>query len=332
MNVAHWHPLAALDGKNAYRTNDLQAARSHIGSLFVPHLLDVVGGGQTLDVCVSRARLNGVSFVYHRHGASVRVRPEPFRNFFLLQIPISGQAVIRLGSDELICDTTQAVMISPHMGVDMRFGGGCEHLILRIEKCDIERHLQSQLGYDLDNPLEFAPLVPLLSPGGQELRALLQLMTASLLDGNGMCSSPITRSHMVSLLMSGLLTCLNNNYREELQRSVEIPKPAYLRKAQEYIAANLSEPITPEDIAAAAQVSTRALYAGFSDLLNTTPMRYLRQLRLDKVHETLAKADPSRVSVTDIALQAGFQHLGHFCSAYKERFGELPRETLGKRC
>jgi AraC-like DNA-binding protein len=174
--------------------------------------------------------------------------------------------------------------------------------------------------------------VPLQTPGGQEIKALLHLMTASLLDGQGMCSSPITRRHMVSLLLSGLLTCLDNNYREELAQGAQVPKPGYIRKAQEFIAENVREPIGPEEIAAAAQVSARALYAGFKSSLNTTPMRYLRQLRLDMVHETLTKQDPRRVSVTDVALQLGFQHLGHFCTAYKERFGELPRDTLNKKC
>jgi AraC-like DNA-binding protein len=331
MNVERWNSLAALGSEHAYRTSDLDAAREHIGSLFVPHYLDVIGGGQRLDVCVSRARMEGVSLVYHRHGASVRVRPEPFRDFFLLQIPVSGEASIRFGQQELTCNTTQAVMISPHLGVDMRFGSGCEHLIVRIEKCELERHLERQLGRDLRRPLEFAPAVPLLTPGGQEIKALLQLMTASLLDGQGMCSSPITRKHMVSLLLSGLLTCLENNYREELAQGVQVPKPAYIRKAQEFIATNVREPIGPDEIAAAAQVSARALYAGFKTSLNTTPMRYLRQLRLDMVHEMLTKVDPRRASVTDIALQLGFQHLGHFCTAYKERFGELPRDTLGKK-
>jgi len=43
MNVERWNSLAALGSEHAYRTTDLDAARQHIGSLFVPHCLDVVG-------------------------------------------------------------------------------------------------------------------------------------------------------------------------------------------------------------------------------------------------------------------------------------------------
>lgn len=33
-------------------------------------------------------------------------------------------------------------------------------------------------------------------------------------------------------------------------------------------------------------------------------------------------------SVTSIALDWGFDHLGRFAASYKKRFGETPRETL----
>ena len=81
-------------------------------------------------------------------------------------------------------------------------------------------------------------------------------------------------------------------------------------------------------MAAAVDVSTRALFAGFKNHLNTTPMRYLKDLRLDMVREALSQLEPHRASVTTIAMNYGFLHLGHFCAAYKQKFGELPRDTL----
>ena len=91
---------------------------------------------------------------------------------------------------------------------------------------------------------------------------------------------------------------------------------------------NFAEPIGPADVAEAVDVSTRALFAGFKTYLNTTPMRYLKDLRLDMVHRALCSMGPRRASVTTIAMDYGFFHLGHFCAAYKHKFGELPRETL----
>lgn len=330
LNVELLNTLPRLASMGAYRTNDLDAARSHISSLFVPHHLDVIGQHQVMDVCVGRADINGVSLLYHRHGASVRVVPQLLRDFFLLQIPIRGEAIVKVGHQEVYCNPTQAVMISPMMGVDMRFGQGCEQLIVRIEKSDIERHLEQQLGRNIGLPLEFSPAVPLSTTGAQEITSLLKLMAVSVMDGEGICSSAIGRTNLVSLLLSGLLSCLDHNYRDELSRGVGRPRPAYIAKAQNYMRQNLAQPITPEDVAEAVHVSTRALYAGFKLYLNTTPMRYLKELRLDAVRDALANNEGQDISVTTIAMDCGFYHLGHFCAAYKERFGELPRETLHK--
>jgi AraC-like DNA-binding protein len=321
--------LPQLANLSTFRTEDLDSARAHIAALFVPHHLDVVGRHQVLDVCISCARVDSVSLIYHRHGASVRVRAPCLRDFYLLQIPLRGEAQVRIGREEINCDPSRAFMISPNVEADMHFGRGCEQLIVRVDRVELERQLEKQLGRHIVAPLEFAPSVPLANTSASEITNLLRFMTSSLAERNGISSSDIARSHMASLLMSGLLTCLDHNYREELanggRRSA---KPAYVSRAQEFLKQNVSRPIGPEDVATAVRVSTRALFVGFKTYLNTTPMRYLKDLRLDLVRETLSRLDPQRASITSVAMDYGFHHLGHFCAAYKERFGEQPRETL----
>lgn len=321
--------LPQLANLSTFRTEDLDAARSHVAGLFVPHYLDVVGRQQVLDVCISTARVDSVSLIYHRHGASVRVRAPCLRDFYLLQIPLRGEAQVRVGRQEIQCNANRAFMISPNVDVDMHFGQGCEQLIVRVGRVDLERQLEKQLGRNIVAPLEFAPAVPLTTSSAGEITNLLRFMTSSLAERNGICSSDIARSHMASLLMSGLLTCLDHNYREELanggRRSA---KPAYVSRAQEFLKQNVSQPIGPEDVASAVRVSTRALFVGFKTYLNTTPMRYLKDLRLDLVRETLLSLEPHGASITSVAMDYGFHHLGHFCAAYKERFGEQPRETV----
>ncbi|MNT90898.1 HTH-type transcriptional activator RhaS [compost metagenome] len=54
-------------------------------------------------------------------------------------------------------------------------------------------------------------------------------------------------------------------------------------------------------------------------------MNALRALRLDTARSRL-KMDAD-ASVTEVALSVGFGHLGRFSEYYRERFGELPRET-----
>jgi AraC-like DNA-binding protein len=331
MNAEMADSFAWLADANAYRTDDLDAARQYIGEIFVPHRLDVLGHRQVLDVCIGRAGIDGVSFVYHRHGARVRVRPEPLNEFFLLQIPLCGEVRLKIDQREIDCSTGAAVMISPTAGVDMQFGPDCDQLIVRVRKTDLEQQLERQLGRDLAAPLEFTPAVRWSTDSLREMTAVLSLMAASLCHAGGLCSSTLGRKHLVSLLLMSLLTCLDHNYRDELRHNACWAQPVFLGKAQNFMRQNIRVAITPADIASAVHVSPRSLYAGFQASLNTTPMRYLRDLRLDMVRDALAGADPHQASVTAVALGHGFQHLGHFCADYKRRFGELPSETLRKR-
>jgi transcriptional regulator GlxA family with amidase domain len=81
------------------------------------------------------------------------------------------------------------------------------------------------------------------------------------------------------------------------------------------------------ELAAQVSVSVRTLQEGFRRSLDTTPMTYLRRLRLQKVHDELAAAAPGAVSVTDVAARWGFVHLGRFAGAYRSEFGERPSQT-----
>jgi transcriptional regulator GlxA family with amidase domain len=56
-------------------------------------------------------------------------------------------------------------------------------------------------------------------------------------------------------------------------------------------------------------------------------MRYLRNVRLARVREALTRADRSG-SVTEIAVEWGFAHLGRFAAEYRAHFGESPADTL----
>ena len=65
------------------------------------------------------------------------------------------------------------------------------------------------------------------------------------------------------------------------------------------------------------------------EAVGVLPRDYVRQRRLERVHELLQS--PAVRSVTEVALDHGFLHLGRFSEAYRKRFGELPSQT-SRRC
>jgi transcriptional regulator GlxA family with amidase domain len=100
-----------------------------------------------------------------------------------------------------------------------------------------------------------------------------------------------------------------------------------VRRAAHYIDSHLDDAMTISDVAAAAGVAHRTLYKHFHDERGTSPMRYVRDCRFAQVHEALLQAG-TRDSVTSIAMQCGFRHLGRFSIEYRKRYGETPSETL----
>lgn len=76
-------------------------------------------------------------------------------------------------------------------------------------------------------------------------------------------------------------------------------------------------------------MSPRSIQAGFREDLDTTPVAYIRDRRLDAVRRALLEAIPGEgVTVTEVAVRWGFSHLGNFSMVYRQRFGESPSTTL----
>jgi transcriptional regulator GlxA family with amidase domain len=88
----------------------------------------------------------------------------------------------------------------------------------------------------------------------------------------------------------------------------------------------LQQPVTLADIAMASGVPGRTLLEHFKNHRGVSPMRYLRNARLARVQEALTRADPA-ASVTGIAMEWGFNHLGRFAVEYRGLFGESPSDT-----
>ncbi|WP_250573543.1 helix-turn-helix transcriptional regulator [Nonomuraea sediminis] len=109
--------------------------------------------------------------------------------------------------------------------------------------------------------------------------------------------------------------------------------PAALRRARLYCEEHAGEYVSLRDIAAAARVSVRTLQHDFRKHLRTTPMAYLREVRLARAHADLVRIAETgaRTTVTEVAMRWGFSHLGRFSSLYRRTYGRPPSSTLSGR-
>jgi AraC-like DNA-binding protein len=110
-------------------------------------------------------------------------------------------------------------------------------------------------------------------------------------------------------------------------RVSEPPLPADLGRALGWLRSHLSEPIDLERLAAVAGVRPRTLETHFRAFLGTTPLGWVRRMRLAHARRELQRARAD-ATVTDIALASGFTQLGRFAANYRAVFGEAPSMTL----
>ena len=104
--------------------------------------------------------------------------------------------------------------------------------------------------------------------------------------------------------------------------------PTPIAQAIELIRTRPEHPWTVTTLAAEVAVSVRSLQVGFARSVGQTPMKYLRQVRLERVHDELTQTEPGATTITQAANRWGFTHLGRFASEYHKTFGELPSASL----
>jgi AraC-like DNA-binding protein len=102
-----------------------------------------------------------------------------------------------------------------------------------------------------------------------------------------------------------------------------------VRLAEEIMRARSDEPLSMAAVAREIGVGLRSLQLAFLEVRAMGPRDVLLQMRLERARERLLSARPSD-TVTSIALDCGFTHLGRFPAAYRMAFGELPTETLAR--
>jgi AraC family ethanolamine operon transcriptional activator len=101
-----------------------------------------------------------------------------------------------------------------------------------------------------------------------------------------------------------------------------------MKQAEDMIVANLDRPLTVHDLCTELHVSERTLRYGFQEYFGMAPMAYLKVQRLNGARRQLKISTAEQTTVTDVALQWGFWHMGQFSKDYKKMFGESPSETL----
>ncbi|WP_203582088.1 helix-turn-helix domain-containing protein [Microbacterium hibisci] len=167
------------------------------------------------------------------------------------------------------------------------------------------------------------------SPVGRDLAAhwerVFRHLSASLLTPGP--NSPLIETELRRHALHTTLAVFSPGFGDALERSAQRrAAPRSVRRAIAFIEAHAHEPITVDDVAEAAGISTRGLQYAFRRALDQTPTDYLRRQRLAGAHAEMEQG--AAAGVADIAHRWGFSSASRFARHYREAYGRTPRQTL----
>lgn len=317
-------PDAVLSNYEVCRSSDVEEVRSTGTNILCENELSDCNKG--LDASIYYRKVGNLGFGRISYGADITISPSIFEDFLLIQMPIRGVENVTLGNDKVLCSPKVFGFINPNVKSVFNHESDTEKLIIRVEKKLIEKNCQQILNHTLNKDIEFDSTMLLETPAGAQWLSMVSWIFDFISREENL--SLLMVSQFENMVVNMLLTNQDNNYSAEIHNDSISIAPYFVKRVEHYIQENAHKPIAINDMAEYAGVSSRALFTGFRKYRNTTPMRHLKEVRLQYVHEALKRACIGTDKVITIAFNWGFSHLGHFSTDYKRRFGETPYETL----
>jgi AraC-like DNA-binding protein len=309
------------------RTGELADARDTVSKVFTPHRIEVLEDVRHLDVRLNAVRLGGLTAGYLHYGAHVRMVNHEAMDAYFINIPLAGRTESWTGVDSVISTPQQAAVFLPGRPAGIRWERECAQLCVKFTKDSLESEFEELVGHRPSRPVTFAASLDLTSAASQSWLSVLALLRRECARPAGIAQQPLAARHLEHLLICGFLLAQPHDYSAALADPPAPVAPRAVRAAIELMEAHPERPLTVTDIARTVGVGVRALQNGFRQHLGLSPMSYLRDVRLGRVHAELS-ASSADVTVAEAALRWGFVHLGRFGVAYRKKFGVPPSRTL----
>lgn len=308
-----------------FETSDIDEACQRVGDVFCRHSISYAGKGRRLAFRQNLAPMAQMTLSYVTYGEAVEIDAGEPENWFMVHSTVQGSCAMRVGRNEILAAADTDVVSSATYGLRMNWSADCGQLVLKINRGALERQLGRLLDDEIRRPLEFLPEVPSGPVSGY--RRLLSFIAAEADEDETFFQSAAGGRHLEETMMTMLLMRFPHSYSRDLADPAGAASPRHIRAAEGFIRAHAEEPITVDEIAAAAGVSVRTLFEAFQRFRRTTPMAFLKTVRLEAIRDELLAAPPT-ASVTAIAMKWGITNLGRFAESYRRRYHELPSQTL----
>ncbi|MEV7239556.1 AraC family transcriptional regulator [Streptomyces sp. NPDC051020] len=319
------HGDGKVDPVSIYEGADIEELRQIVGQRLSPHRLTILGA-QRLPGRFRAFHEGPVGLYDLAYGAPVRLLAQDLTDFYNVILPQAGGGAVVVNGTALSSPLSVA---GPGDVVSMEWDHRAVNAALAMSRETVDEVLAVRLGDIPQTSLRFREhLLDQANPAVQSWLALARAFRQFILSPLAHRSDLGVR-HFERLLVDTLLDAQAHSWSSAVADRGSTMLPSALRRATAYCAEHVDEAVSVSDIAQAARISVRTLREGFRTHLDTTPLAYLRRVRLDRAHHELTAIAEGQAtgSVTDVACRWGFTHLGRFSAEYRRTYGRLPSDT-----
>ena len=316
-----------LSNHRLYDGNDVDDAREVLSKLFTEIVLDPLDPGQPFRAQVNGVELPRIAICYLRFENGAIAGPVQPLDFHTLQLNLTGSSVYNTDDGATGGDARHGVMLSAGQTVRNRHSMENGHLALIVKDEVMRNHLARYTGKKTTTALKFAADFDLTQPRIASLLAFTNTFVHELNRPEGILESPAAIASYEDFLLTSLLQGLEHNSRDQLETQTPAPALEHVRKLEDYMAAHASEPLDMATLAEVGGLSGATIHRAFRKYRGYTPMQYLQDERMRLVRQRLLFCNPPE-SVSRIAMECGFVHMGRFAAEYRRRFNENPSQTV----
>jgi AraC-like DNA-binding protein len=320
-----------LDSVPDVATIDPDEAHEKVSRLFCPHRLSVLNAHAVLNMKLRSLHHGHIGLDFLDYGADVRISPGALERFFLVQIPLSGEAEMTVGAHTQRTGPGTASVPPVDQDFTMLWHENTPHLIVYAERRPLEALAVSLYGPEAARDLRLDRAVDLTTPEGSAFLKFVLSYHEDLNSASAAIGIPFARRLLNETLMTRLLLAVGNTAARATDSRAgggRTLQSRVIRRFEQMLADRAQDELSIVDIANALNVPLRTLQDTVRQELGVTPSERLQQVRLTLAQARLLAADPAVSSVTDIAAACGFPHLGRFAGRYHAAYGEYPSATL----
>lgn len=237
----------------------------------------------------------------------------------------STPSVFTISGEDVPATTKSAPIMQPDRKISVFRPEHTPLLVLSADLQELRRHFRDITGTE-PGDLEFALGLDRNTPEGRRFQRIINYAVNELQAEPAAILNPIIRRQLDDLVLSSLLTLPGDHHRLIDSATASVAS-SVVRRAEEFMDANVGQPISMADVVAEAGCSRTKLFQAFRQERQCTPLQFLVRRRMDQARRRLL-APTDGMNVTTVALDSGYANFSQFAQHYRKLFGETPSTTL----